>query len=127
MKTQALMDHIVLLVADIAVSAAWYDAFTGLLGFERIRQHVYLHPGGWSIDLRQASDSAEPYGRYNIGLNHISLRVEDAATVLAVRAAFAEKGFDAPAPQKFKGKVAAVFFIDPDGMRWEVGHDEEAE
>jgi len=122
-KTQALMDHIVLLVADISASAAWYDAFTELLGFGKIREHIYLHPGGWSIDLRQASDSAAPYGRYNTGLNHIGLRVEDAATVLAVRDAFAEKGFDVPAPQKFKGDHTAIFFVDPDGMRWEIGHD----
>jgi catechol 2,3-dioxygenase-like lactoylglutathione lyase family enzyme len=123
MKTQALLDHMVLLVADIAASAVWYDAFTSLLGFGKISEHVYLHPGGWSIDLRQASDSAAPYGRYNVGLNHMGLRVEDAATALAVREAFAAKGFEVPEPQKFKGKISAVFFVDPDGMRWELSHD----
>ncbi len=121
--TRALMDHIVLLAGDIAASAAWYDAFLGILGFRKTRAHVYLSPDDWVVDLRAASDSAEPYGRYNAGLNHIGLRVEDADAVLAVRDAFAAKGFEVPEPEVFEGKVIAVFFTDPDGMCWEIGHE----
>jgi catechol 2,3-dioxygenase-like lactoylglutathione lyase family enzyme len=121
--TRALIDHIVLLAGDITASAAWYDAFLGVLGFRKTRAHVYLSPDDWVVDLRAASDSAEPYGRYNVGLNHIGLRVEDANAVLAVRDAFAAKGFAVAEPEVFKGKVTAVFFTDPDGMCWEIGHE----
>ncbi len=120
---RAVIDHMVLLVGDIAASAAWYDAFLGVLGFRKTRAHVYLGPDDWVVDLREASDSAAAYGRYNAGLNHIGLRVEDADTVLAVRDAFAAKGFEVPEPQIFNGKTTAVFFADPDGMRWEISHE----
>jgi len=121
--TRALIDHIVLLAGDITASAAWYDAFLGVLGFRKTRAHVYLGPDDWVVDLRAASGSAEAYGRYNVGLNHIGLRVEDADAVLAVRKAFAAKGFEVPEPQIFKGEITAVFFVDPDGMRWEISHE----
>ncbi len=120
---RTVMDHIVLLVSDLSQSALWYDAFLDVLGYRKIRAHVYLHPDGWAVDLREASESAVAYGRYNVGLNHMGLRVEDADAVLAVRAAFAEKGFEVPEPQVFNGEVTAVFFADPDGMRWEISHE----
>lgn len=121
--SRALLDHIVLLAGDLAASAKWYDAFTVLLGFEKTRDHVYLHPDGWAVDLRPAKPGTAPYGRMNAGLNHIGLRLADAQAVLAIRAAFAAKGFDAPEPQVFDGVETVVFFPDPDGVRWEVGHE----
>ena len=120
--TRAPLDHIVLMASDIDASVDWYDAFTPLLGFEKTRDHVYQHPDGWAIDLRAAKADAAPYGRHNAGLNHIGLRVESEKAVLAVRAGLAEKGYDVPAPQIFDGEETVVFFADPDGMRWEVGH-----
>lgn len=121
--TRAALDHIVLLSGDINASVDWYDAFTSIVGFEKTRPHVYLHTDGWAIDLRAAQEDAAPYGRYNAGLNHIGLRVPDAKTVMAIRDAVAEKGFDVPEPQIFDGEETVVFFADPDGVRWEVGHE----
>ncbi|MHA7873263.1 MAG: VOC family protein [Hyphococcus sp.] len=126
MSLRAAMDHIVLSASDIDTSVAWYDAFTALLGFHKTRAHVYQHSDGWSIDLRPADADSAAYGRHNPGLNHIGLRAADAATVLALREAFLKKGFDAPEPQVFEdagaGAETVVFFADPDGVRWEVGH-----
>ena len=115
------MDHLVLMVADLDRSVAWYDAFMPLVGFEKTREHVYQHTDGWAADLRPAGEEAQPYGRYNVGLNHIGLSVADNETVLAIRRAFAKKGFDVPDPQTFDDWATVVFFRDPDGMRWEVG------
>lgn len=115
------MDHLVLAVSDLPASVAWYDAFLPLLGFEKTRAHVYLHTDGWAVDLRPSPEGAEPYGRRNVGLNHMGLSVANNETVLAIRTAFAEKGFDVPKPQVFDGKATVVFFRDPDGMRWEIG------
>ena len=123
MSIQASLDHLVLLVSDMETSAAWYDAFTELVGFRKTRNHVYLHADGWAIDLRDASSGAQPYGRFNVGLNHFGLRVEDEKSVLALREAFAEKGFKVPKPQNFTDEVTAVFFNDPDGVRWEVSNE----
>jgi len=122
MNAPAGLDHIVLLASDLAESVRWYDAFTPLLGFEKTREHIYLHADGWAVDLRPAGEDGASYGRYNAGLNHIGLRVGDAKAVLAVRAAFAAKGFSVPEPQVFDSVETVVFFADPDGVRWEVGH-----
>ena len=122
MTALARLDHIVLLASDMEAGVRWYDAFTPLLGFEKTREHIYLHANGWAIDLRPADEDGAPYGRYNAGLNHIGLRVGDADIVLAVREAFAAKGFEVPDPQVFDGVETVVFFADPDGVRWEVGH-----
>lgn len=121
--TRAPLDHIVLLAGDLGASVKWYDAFLPLFGFEKTRDHVYLHPDGWSVDLRPAHADGPPYGRFNPGLNHIGLRVADAAGVLALREDFVAKGFDAPDPQVFDQVETVVFFADPDGVRWEVGHE----
>ena len=120
------MDHLVLAVADLETSVQWYDAFLPLLGFEKTREHVYLHADGWAVDVREAGEEAQPYGRYNVGLNHMGLSVADNETVLAIREAFAEKGFEVPEPQTFDGWATVVFFCDPDGMRWEIGPVEPA-
>lgn len=123
MTTSAGLDHIVLLASDMAASVRWYDAFAPLLGFKKTSEHIYLHADGWAVDLRSADKGGAPYGRYNAGLNHIGLRVADAEAVLALRDAFAAKGFPVPEPQVFDGVETVVFFADPDGVRWEVGHE----
>ena len=122
MTAPAGLDHIVLLASDLSESVRWYDAFTPLLGFNKTREHIYLHTDGWAVDLRPAGEGGAPYGRYNAGLNHIGLRVSNAEVVLAVREAFAAKGFPVPEPRVFDGVETVVFFADPDGVRWEVGH-----
>jgi len=119
---RATLDHMVLLVSDLSESAPWYDAFLPLLGFEKTRDHVYLHVDGWAVELRAAEPGTPAYGRYNPGLNHIGLNVADADTVMRVREMFAAKGFDVPEPQLFGGFATVIFFRDPDGMRWEVGY-----
>ena len=121
--TRAFLDHIVLLASDLAISVRWYDAFLPLLGFEKTRAHVYLHADGWAVDLRAAKEGGAPYGRFNPGLNHIGVRVENAGAVLSLREAFAMKGFQVPEPQIFDDAETVLFFLDPDGMRWEVGHE----
>ncbi len=123
MSVRALFDHIVLLASDHAESVRWYDAFTPLLGFQKTRDHVYLHPDGWAIDLRAAKKDGAPYERFNVGLNHIGLRVKTPADVMAIRDAFAAGGFSVPEPQIFDEEETVVFFKDPDGVRWEIGHE----
>ena len=56
------MDHLVLMVANLDRSVAWYDAFMPLVGFEKTREHVYQHTDGWAVDLRPAGEEAQPYG-----------------------------------------------------------------
>ena len=123
MSSHAQFDHIVLLASDLEKSVRWYNAFTPLLGFQKTRDHVYLHSDGWAIDLRAAKKDAAPYGRYNAGLNHIGLRVENVDHVMAIRSDFAASGFSVPDPQIFDEEETVVFFKDPDGVRWEVGHE----
>ena len=123
MPARAQFDHIVLLASDLDKSVQWYDAFTPLLGFQKTRDHVYGHPNGWAIDLRAAKKDGAPYGRYNAGLNHIGLRVNSVKDVMAIRNSFMAKGFPVPDPQIFDEEETVVFFKDPDGVRWEIGHE----
>jgi len=113
------LDHLVILASDLQASAAWYGAVLGALGFAKTRDHVWLHPDGWALDLRPATDAGRAYGRYAPGLNHTGFRADSVAAVEALMADLAAAGVEVPAIQDF-GHEKAVFLRDPDGMRFEV-------
>ena len=132
-RLRGVVHHIDLTVRDLAVSAPFYEALLGFLGYTRVKHEAALHVwdlvregallGG--IALR-AAHSARPHDRTSAGLHHLAFRAADRADVDRAHELMKEKGaviLDAPSayPQYGAGYYA-VFVADPDGLKLEVVH-----
>jgi len=115
------VDHVTLLVGSLEASMPYYDALLPLLGFAKLRDHVWGDGDGFFFQFKAAEDGAPGYRRYGIGLNHLGFGAPDAATVHRVRAAMADAGFPVPDIQNLGG-ATALFMKDPDGIRFEITH-----
>lgn len=113
------LDHLVILASDLETSARWYGVVLGALGFDKTRDHVWLHPDGWAVDLRPATDASRAYGRHAPGLNHTGFRAESVKALQALMARLAAAGLEVPETQDF-GEELCIFLKDPDGMRIEI-------
>ena len=113
------LDHLVILASDLARSAAWYDRLLPLLGFRRLRAHVYANDDGLHLDLRSARPETGPYQRHGPGLNHLGFTAQSREQIEAVAAALVAHGITVPALQQF-GNDVALFLPDPDGLRVEL-------
>ena len=120
MDTQELhrgraIDHIQLVVADLAASRRFYDAVFGVLG---------IPLGGsaesyfWFDELFVSSaDSAAADGRLT-GRHHIAFQAKDRATVDAFHEAGLKAGGKdngAPGERQYHPGYYAAFLLDPDG------------
>jgi catechol 2,3-dioxygenase-like lactoylglutathione lyase family enzyme len=124
------IDHLVLSVADLARSRAFYGAVLGFLGF-RLK---YDSRGfaGWSngrtlfwIAQADAQGRKRKHRKGDIGFHHYAFELESRNAVDALGAFLEAQGFPvADPPGSYNGdeKYYAVFFHDPDGMRLEAMH-----
>ncbi len=112
-------DHIVILVADLHVSLAFYAALLPMIGFSKSSDHVYGNADDIYIDIRPAEELDHPYRRYAPGLNHIGFTAPSLESVGQIRTSMANLGFEVPDIQSF-GNDIALFMKDPDGMRIEI-------
>jgi catechol 2,3-dioxygenase-like lactoylglutathione lyase family enzyme len=112
-------DHLSILVSSFEISMPFYDALLPLMGFDKIRPHIWKNADGFFIQLRQADLGTSPYERYGAGMNHIGFGAPDAKTVVLIRDSMRALGFDAPDIQSLNG-ASALFMKDPDGIRFEI-------
>jgi glyoxylase I family protein len=132
-RLRGIVHHIDLTVRDLEVSAPFYEALLGFLGYARVKQEATLHVcdlvregtilGGVAL---RAAHAARSHDRYSAGLHHLAFRAADRADVDRAHTVMKEKGaalLDAPAeyPQYGAGYYA-VFVADPDGLKLEVVH-----
>lgn len=132
-RLRGMVHHIDLTVRDVTVSAPFYEAFLGFLGYIRVKQQPALHVwdltrdgavvGGVAI---RAARSLRGHDRYTAGLHHLAFHAADRADVDRAHALMKEQGatvLDPPAeyPQYGAGYYA-VFVADPDGLKLEVVH-----
>jgi len=129
---RGLIHHIDLTVRDIAVSAPFYDAVLGFMGYRREREQVdgidwdRDLPGSFcSIGIKPARADVA-HDRYTPGLHHVAWAADSRDDVDRLHAELLRIGariLDAPAdyPQYGKGYYA-VFFADPDGLKFEYVH-----
>jgi len=126
---RGLIHHIDLTVRDVALSAPFYEAVLGFMGYRREREQVdgidwdRDVPGSFcSIGIKPARRDVT-YDRYTPGLHHVAWAAESREDVDRLHAELLRIGariLDAPAdyPQYGKGYYA-VFFADPDGLKFE--------
>ena len=132
METQTLhrgrlVDHIQLVVKDVAASRAFYDAIMAVLG---------IPLGGsadghfWYDELFVSSpEGPEALGKLT-GRHHLAFQAEDRAMVDAFhKAALAHGGtdFGAPGERPYHPGYYAAFVLDPDGNNIEAVYHGDAE
>ncbi len=114
------LDHIVLLLSDLKRCVPFYDRLLSLLGFEKLREHVFVNAEAIYFDLRQAVEPEYGYNRNAPGLNHLAFAATNRAQIVEIGEAMAAAGFEVPAIQEFSDGCA-LFLRDADGMRVELG------
>ena len=113
------LDHLVLLASDLHASLIFYETLLPLLGYRKTRDHVFVSDAAPAIELKQAGDAENAYGRYAPGLNHFGFAAPSLDAVEHVRRTMIEAGL-ATAPLQELGAGRALFLPDPDGLRVEV-------
>lgn len=122
-----LIDHIQLVVKDLAASQAFYTAVLGVL-------EIPMGGSGdgyfWADELVvSTADSEAAQGRLT-GRHHLAFQARDQATVDAFyRTALAHGGTDngAPGQRPYHPSYYAAFVLDPDGNNIEAVYHGEAQ
>ena len=113
------IDHITILVSSLERSMPYYEQLLPLVGFSRIKEHVWTDGEGFFFQFLQARPDTFPYERYGAGMNHLGFGAATPEQVHAIRASMQAAGFEVPDVQKLGG-ASALFMKDPDGMRFEI-------
>jgi catechol 2,3-dioxygenase-like lactoylglutathione lyase family enzyme len=122
-----LIDHVHLVVRDLAASRRFYDAVLGVLGVPRGGEG----PGFFWYDelFVSTADSVAAAGKLT-GRVHLAFQAADRAAVEKFHgAALAAGGTDngAPGPRPYHPGYFAAFVLDPDGNNVEAVHHGPAE
>lgn len=118
------VDHLVLRVRSLLESGSYYAALLPLLGFVPIQSTRWRNSRGFVVDLQQAESGTADYDRTAPGLNHFGFRATSVSELENVQAAMRSAGFTAPEIDQFPGALA-LFMRDPDGIRFEIGVEEQ--
>ena len=138
---QPLIDHIQITVKDLDAAELFYDRFLAMLGFDHthkvralIEEHEldviqYAHPKlGFAISSpRSAFTEDEVHRRKPGALHHLAFRVASRDEVDRCHAELAAMGAEIVSPPREYPEYVppgyyAVFFKDPDGIKYEVVH-----
>ena len=115
------LDHITLLVTSLKRSMPYYDALLPLLGFRKLRDHVWSDNTGFYFQFQQARKDTFEYQRYGAGMNHLGFPANSAEQVHEIREKMKAAGIAVPDIQNLRG-ATALFMKDPDGIRFEITH-----
>ena len=118
------VDHLVLRARSLPESARYYAALLPLLGFVPIVSTRWRNSRGFVVDLQQAEAGTADYDRTAPGLNHFGFRASSVSDLEIVQAVMRSAGFAAPEIERFPGALA-LFMRDPDGIRFEIGFEEQ--
>jgi catechol 2,3-dioxygenase-like lactoylglutathione lyase family enzyme len=119
MSAALRIDHVAIMVRDLAVSLPYYETLLATLGWERRSSTTWTDGVGTFLQFRQAHDGTADYGRYAPGMNHLGFGAPSSEVVRSVRERMAAAGFPVPEIQNLGG-AEALFMKDPDGIRFEV-------
>ena len=115
------LDHVTLLVNSLKISMPYYECLLPLLGYRKLRNHVWTDGSGFFFQFLQAKPNTSAYERYGAGMNHLGFGASSAEQVREIQSSVQGAGFETPAIQDIDG-VTALFMKDPDGIRFEISH-----
>jgi glyoxylase I family protein len=132
------ISHIALTVSDLEGSAAFYDKVFEFIGFKRVevpdatqqamktRLKAWVGPG-YSISIRPSKGefARRLHDRNAPGFNHLALSAEDRSDVEKLYELLKQIGatvLDAPAEYPYAPGYFAVYFADPDGVKFEFAY-----
>ncbi|HEY2486827.1 MAG TPA: VOC family protein [Candidatus Binataceae bacterium] len=132
------ISHITLTVSDLERSTAFYDRVFEFIGFKRVEvpestQQAMKTPlkawvgPGYSISIRPSKGefAHRPHDRNAPGFNHMAFSAESRSEVeklYALLVAIGATVLDAPAEYPYSPGYFAVYFTDPDGIKFEFAH-----
>jgi glyoxylase I family protein len=132
------ISHIALAVSDLERSTAFYDRVFGFIGFKRVevpestqqamktKLKAWVGPG-YSISIRPSKGESahRQHDRNAPGSNHMAFSAESRSDVEKLHALLKEMGatvLDAPAEYPYAPGYFAVYFTDPDGLKFEFAY-----
>jgi glyoxylase I family protein len=132
------ISHIALAVSDLERSTAFYDRVFEFIGFKRVevaeltqqamktRLKAWVGPG-YSISIRPSKGefARRPHDRNSPGSNHMAFTAEDKSDVEKMYQLLKEIGatvLDAPTEYPYSPGYFAVYFTDPDGLKFEFAY-----
>src|SRR4029077_11850592 len=132
------INHILLTVSDLERSAAFYDKVFAFIGFKRVevpestqqamktRLKAWVGPG-YSISIRPSKGefAHRAHDRNAPGSNHMAFTAEDRSDVEKMHELLKQIGatvLDAPAEYPYAPGYFAVYFTDPDGLKFEYAY-----
>ncbi len=135
---RASINHIALTVSDLDRSTEFYDKIFRFMGYLRdevpasIRQAMktplrsWVGPG-YSISIRPSKGdfARRLHNRDAPGFNHMAFYAEDRADIEAMHNLLQEIGaqiLDPPAEYPYSPGYFAVYFNDPDGLKFEFAY-----
>jgi glyoxylase I family protein len=135
---RASISHIALTVSDLNRSTQFYDKIFKFMGYLRdevpestqramkTRLNAWVGPG-YSISIRPSKGESahKPHDRNAPGFNHMAFYAEDRADIEAMHNLLKEIGaqiVDPPAEYPYSPGYFAVYFTDPDGLKFEFAY-----
>jgi len=135
---RASISHIALTVSDLDRSTEFYDKIFKFMGYLRdevpasIQQAMktplrsWVGPG-YSISIRPSKGefARRLHNRDAPGFNHVAFYAEDSADIEAMHQLLKEMGariLDPPAEYPYSPGYFAVYFTDPDGLKFEFAY-----
>ena len=122
------VDHIYITVSDLAVSEAFYDQVMNVLNFKKgiapiaDEPHFHYFNRYLQISIRPAHVKRK-FDPYSPGLHHICLEVPTRLEVNEAAETLRQRGIDTSRPKtypEYAQDYYAIFFSDPDGIRFEI-------
>jgi catechol 2,3-dioxygenase-like lactoylglutathione lyase family enzyme len=119
------IDHLTITVGDFKKSKAFYGPLMNFLGFKILDEYPEMM--GWTngksrlwIAVADAEGKKHKYRKGDVGFHHYAFQLRNRKDVDAVQGFLQERGVEIVDPAgEYYDDYYAVFFLDPDGMKFE--------